>query len=1000
MLSNPLADPSETRQVASTGPCPQSALYQDLLVMAYRGTTKEEIGKEDKMMCSVQEPQTSSFVLLDTDKQLNQTSSELNGDLGSNTNFKAGTDEGDRFQATEWKPPLTTSALPPEHPKGEQLGSLERFLVAHQTEMKRLLTGTLGVLSQRLEAVEQRIEQLHVQGTAHGKSLALLHSEVSLLGRNMTAACSSTLAAPSIPPSNTYDKHSVEEKEDDVSKISSQGSVSHGNAVCQPWIDSGTAIDLSAHNSDCNHDIEVLDPPALNGGSSGQVKTALGAGNDLQVLAFEDFNMEPDVLLSKLDQNDSQNEPTCYPKRQSSESLDAGIQCHSTDQCLHESAQLMVPSFSSEVLKSLVERSLCKNLVNGPSSVSSDVKNCKSEAMSVLLRHPLPDLMAGMSHLVGWSSTADKPEACSAPLIMTLSTKDLGTITKKDEQPFSEVVSVPTLVKVSFLSKIMPGSCKALPLGDASGPVDDEGTNQCGKGKWLKVIGSQSYSRNGALACVRIKSYPYSHRPLVTSVVLPLDTYKACLSAMGFLLPGTDSKVSSSKNGLSKLLHTGIQSRHSMSNLLNHLEAIACRLIPNRPSIKNALPLVRYHRIVPKLKHHNHKGSSFSQWPQLNTSQVFHLPLPKLKTDTWGPVVRHENSVLPLYSKQSGDLAPHTPPQPMTQPFQTPRNVPMSTVREGSFAGTGLSTVLAMPSLASFRLRLRHIHPSFSLPTRSSSLVSTAKKQVIAQTKGSPLRLLADHTGPPGLDNDHSYAVRFSQESPPGKKTGSVRKSGSSPSQHWLIKAPPLSPEKSADITSRCSPSVKVVRLAVSPTESASAFSITGTIIKNPELNNQESSREDKQVELFESSSSLQPSQRSKRVSQIRIRKTVPKPDKNLTPMGLPKPKRLKKKEFSLEEIYTNKNYKSPTPNSLETIFEEPKEKNGTLVCIGNQKRKRVLDFPDFTLPRKRKAKASLGSLRLKGSRRAKNKDADLNVMLIQRLSELEDYFSRQGLED
>lgn len=97
MLSNPLADPSETRQVASTGPCPQSALYQDLLVMAYRGTTKEEIGKEDKMMCSVQEPQTSSFVLLDTDKQLNQTSSELNGDLGSNTNFKAGTDEGNGF---------------------------------------------------------------------------------------------------------------------------------------------------------------------------------------------------------------------------------------------------------------------------------------------------------------------------------------------------------------------------------------------------------------------------------------------------------------------------------------------------------------------------------------------------------------------------------------------------------------------------------------------------------------------------------------------------------------------------------------------------------------------------------------------------------------------------------------------------------------------------------------------------------------------------------------
>lgn len=143
---------------------------------------------------------------------------------------------------------------------------------------------------------------------------------------------------------------------------------------------------------------------------------------------------------------------------------------------------------------------------------------------------------------------------------------------------------------------------------------------------------------------------------------------------------------------------------------------------------------------------------------------------------------------------------------------------------------------------------------------------------------------------------------------------------------------------------------------------------------------------------------------------------------------------RLKKKEFSLEEIYTNKNYKSPTPNrsvlisaklviikfyfilsvwlefigscllhflrSLETIFEEPKEKNGTLVCIGNQKRKRVLDFPDFTLPRKRKTKTNLSSLRSQGSRRGKNKDAELNVMLIQRLSELEDYFSSQGLED
>ena len=48
--------------------------------------------------------------------------------------------------------------------------------------------------------------------------------------------------------------------------------------------------------------------------------------------------------------------------------------------------------------------------------------------------------------------------------------------------------------------------------------------------------------------------------------------------------------------------------------------------------------------------------------------------------------------------------------------------------------------------------------------------------------------------------------------------------------------------------------------------------------------------------------------------------------------MGLPKPLRLKKDKFSLEEIYTNKNYSTPVPNLLETIFEYPKEeKDGTV---------------------------------------------------------------------
>lgn len=122
--------------------------------------------------------------------------------------------------------------------------------------------------------------------------------------------------------------------------------------------------------------------------------------------------------------------------------------------------------------------------------------------------------------------------------------------------------------------------------------------------------------------------------------------------------------------------------------------------------------------------------------------------------------------------------------------------------------------------------------------------------------------------------------------------------------------------------------------------------------------------------------------------------------------MGLPKVKRLKKKDFSLEEIYTNKNYKSPTTNrSLETIFEEPREKDGALFVIGQQKKRRLLLFPDFTQPRKRKklqgAGLSVGLVNRKRARRHMHgcDDEDLDVMLVERLSALEDFLSRQGLD-
>ncbi|XP_044530363.1 protein PRR14L-like [Gracilinanus agilis] len=182
-------------------------------------------------------------------------------------------------------------------------------------------------------------------------------------------------------------------------------------------------------------------------------------------------------------------------------------------------------------------------------------------------------------------------------------------------------------------------------------------------------------------------------------------------------------------------------------------------------------------------------------------------------------------------------------------------------------------------------------------------------------------------------------------------------------------------------------PAVRVLRLSASDYQ-IPALKELGRV---PSVcSNQHSSATQKETE---------PEKRPKKVSQIRIRKTIPRPDPNLTPMGLPRPKRLKKKEFSLEEIYTNKNYKSP-PSSrcLETIFEEPKERNGALISVSQQKRKRVLEFQDFTVPRKRRNR---GKIKMTGSftraKKAALQSRELDALLIQKLMDLEAFLAKEG---
>ncbi|XP_068192902.1 uncharacterized protein prr14 [Antennarius striatus] len=136
------------------------------------------------------------------------------------------------------------------------------------------------------------------------------------------------------------------------------------------------------------------------------------------------------------------------------------------------------------------------------------------------------------------------------------------------------------------------------------------------------------------------------------------------------------------------------------------------------------------------------------------------------------------------------------------------------------------------------------------------------------------------------------------------------------------------------------------------------------------------------------------------KVSSIRIRKTLPKPQNNLTPMGLPKPIRLKKKEFSLEEIYTNKNFTKPPESRLETIFEVPlNRRNGSESWFGQRRFKRFLEFLEVGEARKPKkplvgvGKAGMSSSRTRRGGFPKDEPSvsvqDVDSLLCSKLDQL-----------
>ncbi|XP_059270880.1 proline-rich protein 14 isoform X1 [Mustela nigripes] len=127
------------------------------------------------------------------------------------------------------------------------------------------------------------------------------------------------------------------------------------------------------------------------------------------------------------------------------------------------------------------------------------------------------------------------------------------------------------------------------------------------------------------------------------------------------------------------------------------------------------------------------------------------------------------------------------------------------------------------------------------------------------------------------------------------------------------------------------------------------------------------------------------------KVSRFRIRRTPSRAQLNLTPMGLPRPIRLNKKEFSLEEIYTNKNYQSPTTRrTFETIFEEPRERNGTLIFTSSKKLRRAVEFRDSSLPRSRRPSRGVRAAGGRTLTPSLPPSPDVGPLLQQRLEELD----------
>nr|XP_046173673.1 uncharacterized protein wu:fi75a02 isoform X3 [Oncorhynchus gorbuscha] len=888
---------------------------------------------------------------------------------------------------------------PPAGPTGEQLGILERCLASHQAEMKRLLTGALGTLCQRLQVVERRMEELYEQGTKHGNSLALLNTQVGQLVRRMTATTKQDLS-----PLHGLgmEPRALKEEKLDFTKLLPHGPNPSCNMGCSgtdkgsltgcQWRMATTFSPSHSPAQRCEH----------NEGFGGEMKrTELGhflpsvgkdvvtewcmQGNYSPMSDSEDLDMElagekgqdaptrlVNYALVDTESSDSQ-EVTLLSPSWKAQSGDTQVNRRGSMETHPRSPHMHVPTQSQGQSKSTEIPTCPIPSKGGTMAAFSEVVQLSPIGACSLLAHFVKVVGSSRSEHTGRITPTYFQRRITSPprtdrTAYTQSSKEAEKDRKPERKrrnkreakahPVGELVSTAAVsIKGSFSAQVQDQ-----PQAGVGRETADERQWRQQHERFVESIresygGQENQSlrltvptnqQHSPLCHAQLKSpdrlspsgsvsVPDSRSPPLTGYMDPQKDTRALLpfhSISPSLDTSVASKFPSPRNGSCKSLIVGVQSTHhecqalllQLSDTANHL--IAASPSPELPSPPDGgqsrrgnLP----HFFNSKLKRHWDKDRPSCKKRQLkgisSTGGALAMTLLELQDETsqhhWQSLVILGSPVLLLSPLQLASLAQtfsrccskllngdtSTLQRGLSRLLRTTGQFPMSLFSQTGFSKIskgGLSTVLAASSPTSFRHWFRHKCPA-SLMRLSATEVKTVVCQIMESRKKYmhlPLLPLKDYTGPPGLGNDHSTSFT------------------SPPTQRCRVR---LTPERALS-QSRTSHghSPKTMRLDNQP-EPVPSLAIATANVKYPGLHGHGCSPS-REGGLYEATVGAPPGQRSKRVSQIRIRKTVPKPDNNLTPMGLPKPKRLKKKEFSLEEIYTNKNYRSPTPNRTASL--------------------------------------------------------------------------------